>query len=58
MRSVFESWFVHYKVDAVFSGHVHAYERSVCFSSLSLLLPPFTAQVPILCFGFSIGTPT
>jgi len=35
MRSVFESWFVQYKVDAVFAGHVHAYERSVCFSSLS-----------------------
>lgn len=29
MRSVFESWFVAAKVDLVFSGHVHAYERSV-----------------------------
>lgn len=29
MRVVFESWFCHYKVDIVFAGHVHAYERSV-----------------------------
>lgn len=29
MRAVFESWFVKYKADVVFSGHVHAYERSV-----------------------------
>lgn len=29
MRVMFESWFVQYKVDLVFSGHVHAYERSV-----------------------------
>lgn len=32
MRSVFETWFVQYKVDVIFAGHVHAYERSVCFS--------------------------
>lgn len=32
MRSAFESWFVQYKVDFVFAGHVHAYERSVSFS--------------------------
>ncbi|XP_068636632.1 phosphoenolpyruvate phosphatase-like isoform X2 [Aristolochia californica] len=34
MRAVFESWFVHYKVDLIFSGHVHAYERSYRISNL------------------------
>jgi acid phosphatase type 7 len=29
MRVMFEQWFVQYKVDLVFAGHVHAYERSV-----------------------------
>lgn len=29
MRVMFEPWFVQYRVDVVFSGHVHAYERSV-----------------------------
>lgn len=29
VRAAFESWFVKYKVDIVFAGHVHAYERSV-----------------------------
>ena len=29
MRVMFESWFVENKVDLVFSGHVHSYERSV-----------------------------
>jgi len=36
MRAVFESWFVHYKVDIVFAGHVHAYERSVLFFTNSV----------------------
>lgn len=31
MRVVFESWFIEYKVDMIFAGHVHAYERSVWF---------------------------
>lgn len=31
MRAAFERWFVRHKVDLIFSGHVHAYERSVCF---------------------------
>ncbi|EPS64420.1 hypothetical protein M569_10360, partial [Genlisea aurea] len=34
MRFVFESWFCHYKVDVVFAGHVHAYERSYRISHL------------------------
>jgi len=29
MRTNVEAWFVKYKVDVVFAGHVHAYERSV-----------------------------
>jgi 3',5'-cyclic AMP phosphodiesterase CpdA len=29
MRVQFESWFVKAKVDIVFAGHVHAYERTV-----------------------------
>ncbi|XP_039132006.1 LOW QUALITY PROTEIN: phosphoenolpyruvate phosphatase-like [Dioscorea cayenensis subsp. rotundata] len=34
IRAVFESWFVHYKVDLVFAGHVHAYERSYRISNI------------------------
>lgn len=29
MRVQFEAWMMKYKVDVVFAGHVHAYERSV-----------------------------
>lgn len=35
MRVAFESWFVHYKVDLVFAGHVHAYERSYRISNIN-----------------------
>ncbi|KAJ1378928.1 Purple acid phosphatase-like, N-terminal [Sesbania bispinosa] len=34
MRAVFESWFIKYKVDVIFAGHVHAYERSYRFSNI------------------------
>jgi len=33
MRVVFEKWFVKYKVDMIFAGHVHAYERSYRISN-------------------------
>lgn len=34
MRAAFESWFVQYRVDMVFAGHVHAYERSYRISNI------------------------
>ncbi|KAL9251534.1 Bifunctional purple acid phosphatase 26-like protein [Drosera capensis] len=34
MRAVYEKWFVHHKVDVVFAGHVHAYERSYRVSNI------------------------
>ncbi|KAH9799014.1 Bifunctional purple acid phosphatase 26 [Citrus sinensis] len=34
MRAVFESWFVHSRVDFIFAGHVHAYERSYRISNI------------------------
>lgn len=37
MRAAFESWFVSFKVDMIFAGHVHAYERSVCFVLFNFL---------------------
>ncbi|XP_010549271.1 PREDICTED: fe(3+)-Zn(2+) purple acid phosphatase 12 [Tarenaya hassleriana] len=35
MRVMYEPWFVRYKVDAVFAGHVHAYERSERVSNIA-----------------------
>ncbi|KAG4111063.1 hypothetical protein ERO13_D13G085233v2 [Gossypium hirsutum] len=34
MRAVFEEWFVHHRVDVIFAGHVHAYERSYRISNI------------------------
>ncbi|KAG6496908.1 purple acid phosphatase-like [Zingiber officinale] len=35
MRVMFEQWFVESKVDLVFAGHVHAYERSFRVSNIA-----------------------
>lgn len=35
MRVMYEPWFVKYKVDIVFAGHVHAYERSERVSNIA-----------------------
>ncbi|XVE71518.1 hypothetical protein DITRI_Ditri10aG0157200 [Diplodiscus trichospermus] len=34
MRAAFEEWFIRYKVDVIFAGHVHAYERSYRVSNI------------------------
>lgn len=34
MRVMYEEWLVQYKVDVVFSGHVHAYERTERISNI------------------------
>ncbi|WCJ29983.1 purple acid phosphatase 26 [Euphorbia peplus] len=34
MRAAFEAWFIHHKVDVIFAGHVHAYERSYRISNI------------------------
>ncbi|KAL9274727.1 Purple acid phosphatase 10-like protein [Drosera capensis] len=52
MRVIFESWFVQYKVDAVFAGHVHAYERSVSAILFASALDPIDLiQVPKFAYN-------
>eukprot|EP00250_Pteridium_aquilinum_P008868 c18272_g2_i1 orf=32-1561(+) len=53
MRAEFETWFLKYKVDIVFAGHVHAYERSHRFSNVGsnilngLLVPAQDKSAPV-----------
>lgn len=48
IRVMHEKWFVEYKMNIVFAGHVHAYERSV-----STLCPLHCiCYIPYICIHY------
>ncbi|KAJ0089606.1 hypothetical protein Patl1_14526 [Pistacia atlantica] len=61
MRTVFENWFVKAKVDLIFAGHVHAYERSHRISNIHYNIsrgdqyPVPDKSAPVYV---TVGTPT
>ncbi|KAA3477670.1 bifunctional purple acid phosphatase 26-like [Gossypium australe] len=54
MRAVFELWFVRHRVDFIFAGHVHAYERSFLSSMMSSEKLQYPTNHAENCFLLSI----